>query len=294
MFCSFAFAQDMALLSTRIINDPVNMAMAGAGAASSGNISMSAFGNAATMGFYNGKLDAQASFGKWAPNGFMSSRTSFGVAGSLSKLFSLSLAGVYGSDHKYDLIDDFGIKYGTFKPYDMMVGAGVGITPSPNFGIGLNLRYGMEKIYDDTSLQAIMIDASFMYHTDGLNVSAGVRSLGPKVIDQADNQFSLPSAVNLSAYYSLNVSEGNVVGAGLDGNYFLSGGFAASAGVQYSWNDIIFARAGYHYGTSSASLPQFLGLGIGIKYLGVSANVSYLTLNKAIGNTVALSLGYSF
>ncbi|MCQ2146574.1 MAG: PorV/PorQ family protein [Bacteroidales bacterium] len=294
MFCASAFAQDMALLSTRIINDPVNMSMAGAASASSSNISMSAFGNAAAMGFYKGKLDAQASFGKWAPNGLMSSRASLGVAGRLGKVFSLSLAGVYGSNQEYDLIDDFGVNKGTFKPSDMMFGSGIGIAASSHFGIGLNFRYGIEKLYEDTSLRAIMVDASFMYHNEGLNVSAGVRSLGPKIIDQSDKPFNLPYAANLAAYYSLDIAEGNVLGIGVDGNYFLSGGITAAAGLQYSWNDIIFARAGYHYGTSAAPLPQFLGIGLGVKYYGVSANVSYVTLNKAIGNTVALSLGYSF
>jgi len=294
MFCVAVSAQDMALLSTTIPNDPVTMSMAGAGSASSSNISMSAFGNAAAMGFYDGKLDAQASFGKWAPNGSMSSRSSLGVATRLGKVFSFSVAGVYGAGQEYDLIDDYGVPSGTFKTSDMMVGAGIGIAATPHFGIGLNFRYGVEKLYEDTSLRAIMVDASLMYHNKGLNVTAGVRSLGPKIIDQTDKQFDLPYAANVAAYYALNIAEDNVLGIGLDGNYFLNGGISGAAGMQYSWKDIIFARAGYHYGTTSAPIPSYLGIGLGVKYFGVSMNVSYLTLNEAIGNTVAVSLGYSF
>lgn len=294
LICTAMSAQDMALISSRIINDPVNLATAGSSSASSANISMAAFGNAATMAFYEGKGDVQASFNRWAPDGQTSTRLSLGGGFRFGKVFSLAVAGVYGAGQEYQTVDDRGVPGGTVKPTDMMFSAALGIAASEHFGLGLNLKYADEKLYEDTSVKAIMVDASMMYHTGGLNVTAGVRNLGPKVHDQAERQYNIPTAANLAAYYALGIAEDHTLGFGIDGNYFFNGGISAAAGLQYSWKDMVFARAGYHYGTSSAPLPQYLGLGLGAKYYGVSLNVSYLTLNEALGNTIAVSLGYSF
>lgn len=294
MFCAAVSAQDLALISSQIINDPVNLATAGAASASSKNISMAAFGNAAAMAFHEGTGDIQVSYERWAPAGITSSRISFGEGMRLGKTFCLSIAGVYGMGQDYEIIDDRGVPSGSFKTSDMMIGAGVGIAASPNFGIGLNFRFANEKLYDDASVKAVMIDGSLMYHKDGLNISAGLRSLGPKVKDHSENEFSIPGAANIAAYYDIAPSEEHSIGFGADGNYFFNGGISFAAGAQYAWKDMVFARAGYHYGSKDAPLPQYLSLGLGAKYYGVSINLSYLTLNKAIGNTLALSLGYSF
>lgn len=294
MFCAAVSAQDMALISSRIINDPVNQAVAGAASASSDNIAMAAFGNAATMAFYDGKGDLQLSYSRWAPDGQTSDRITFGEGMRLGKAFSLAIAGVYGSGQEYELIDDRGVPSGTFKTSDMMLGAALGIAASEHFGLGFNFRYSSEMLYEDTSVRAIMVDASLMYHNNGLNVSAGVRSLGPKVHDQAETQFNLPYAVNLAAYYDMEFAEQHSLGFGIDGNYFLNGGISAAAGVQYSWKDTVFARAGFHYGNSGSPLPTNLALGLGAKFIGISVNVSYLTLNEALGNTLCVGLGYSF
>lgn len=294
MLCIALPAQDMALISSRIINDPVNMATAGSASASSRNISMSAFGNAATMAFYEGKGDIQASFNRWAPEGQLSTRLSLGGGFRLGKAFSLSAAGVYGAGQEYQAVDDRGVPGNMVKPSDMMLGLGIGIAASEHFGLGFNFRYSSEMLYEDTSVRAIMVDASLMYHNNGLNVSAGVRSLGPKVHDQAETQFNLPYAVNLAAYYDMEFAEQHSLGFGIDGNYFLNGGISAAAGVQYSWKDTVFARAGFHYGNSGSPLPTNLALGLGAKFIGISVNFSYLTLNEALGNTLCVGLGYSF
>ena len=68
----------------------------------------------------------------------------------------------------------------------------------------------------------------------------------------------------------------------------------AAAGVQYSFRDMVFARAGYHYGADKAVLPSFASAGLGVKFFGVELNVAYLFASDALGGTMTFGLGYSF
>ena len=69
---------------------------------------------------------------------------------------------------------------------------------------------------------------------------------------------------------------------------------AQALGAQYGWNDMVFARAGFHLGTGKAPLPTYASVGLGVKFVGVHLDVSYLLASKVLGNTLCVGIGYAF
>jgi len=294
ILCTSAFAQEQALLSSQISTDPVSMSMAGASTASAQRIAMSAFSNAAVMPFYSGKLDINASYNRWSPAGQLSNRGAFGAAFKVKDTFAMSVAGVYGTGQEYDIIDEYGAPQGTFKTSDMKFGVGLAFGFAEHYSLGVNASYAMEKLYEDYTIGGVLIGASFAYHGYGVTATAGISSVGPKVKDDSGNAFATPASAGAAVAYDLELPLDMALQFAADFSYYFNGGLGAAVGAQYSWNDMVFVRAGYHYGSSKSPLPQYVGMGVGAKFFGVHVDLSYITANMAVGNTVAVSLGYSF
>ena len=126
---------------------------------------------------------------------------------------------------------------------------------------------------------------------EGFNAAVGVRSVG-KILEDS-YMSSLPSslAVGLSYRYVTGIHS---IEALLDGDWFFSNNWGVSAGFSYGIKEIGFVRVGYRFASESAAVPSHLAVGLGLKYIGLSLDVSYITLNKVIGNTFQIGLGYSF
>lgn len=294
LFCGSAMAQELALGTSQIAKDPVLMATAGAASASSQNIALSAFSTAAVMPFSEGLGDVAVSYNRWAPAGQLSNRISAGTGFNFGKHFAFSVAGVYGTGQEYDVIDDNGVPTGTFKTSDMMFGVGLAAGLGEHVGFGVNAKYVRETIYEDYAANGVLVDASFAFHAKGLNVVVAGKNFGPKVKDSDGNTFRLPSSANVAAYYDLVIAEQHDLGFALSSDVFFNGGVTAALGLQYAWNDMVFVRGGYNYATAKAPLPSYAAVGLGAKFYGVRLDLSYLTASKALGNTLAVSLGYSF
>ena len=96
----------------------------------------------------------------------------------------------------------------------------------------------------------------------------------------------------------MSFADVHAVGVSLDADYYFALGFAAALGVEYSYADMAFVRAGYNMG-GEAVLPSFASIGAGVKFAGVELNLAYLlgfsTLHSvAAKNTLSIGLGYSF
>jgi hypothetical protein len=131
------------------------------------------------------------------------------------------------------------------------------------------------------------------FHLNGFNVAAGVANLGSGVTSAKGNVSKLPSSARLAASYELPVGPGTLAAA-LDADYYFSGKLGVSAGVHYGFKDLVFVRAGYRYATAGAAFPSHLALGLGVKWKGVGLDVSYLTANAQIGNSLCAGLSYRF
>ena len=279
---------------SKIERDPVAAGMGFAGAASARDVAWSAFGNSAAIPFYSGTLDAGAVFHSWAPDAASSDAFSLGAALRTSGQIGLSLGMARHSFERYDIVDDYGVEDGTFKPSAMVVNGGAGYRFSENFGGGVNLRYMRQKNYPAKTDDAFAVDVMFHYKPlPDLAVTAGIFSIGSGVKSAEGEKSVLPSSVKVAGDYAYASGDHSFRGD-LDLEYFFAGSFSAAVGVQYGYKGLAFLRGGWHYGAKDGVLPSFASIGAGCRLYGVKVDVAYITANKDIGGSLVIGLGYTF
>lgn len=284
---------DVAMPFLSIDRSPVSSAMAGAGMASSSEIAYASFRNSAVIPFSEKKADFGVSYQNWAPDGVKSTNLNLGAAMRFGKRIGISLGGAYQMGEKYTAMDNSGNPKGSFTPSDFIVNAGVGVKIANPFSLGANLRYASQSIADGVSYNAFAADVFALYRVAGVNITAGVTSVGSSVKSDNSGSFSLPSAAVVAGSYTVKAGESHGIGLNLDADYYFTGDFAASFGAQYAFKDMVFVRAGYHYGGDSV-LPSYASFGVGAAFKGIALNVSYLTASDGLKNTLNIGLGYSF
>lgn len=293
--CSYAQDKNSAHQFIRIPRDPANGAMAGAGSASTFTTSYSAFRNSAVIPFSDKTVDVGVSYQMWAPDGVKSNDVAAGVAYKVSDKFGFSVGFAYDMGAEMQTFDASGKSSGKFSPSDMMINAGLGFAFTEKIGAGVNVRYSSDKIADGVTSNGFGADVFVLYKAlPELNLTAGVSSFGSSVKDASGQTFSLPMSATIAGAYTAAIDEQNRVDVALDADYFFTGGLGAALGLQYSYDDLIFVRAGYHLGTDKAPLPSFATIGAGVKYSGFKLDVSFLTANPVIGNTLTIGVGVAF
>ena len=288
LFCTVNIsAQTIESLSfSRIERSPRAAALAGAGAASLQSAAYASFTNSAVIPFYEGTADFAAGYELWAPSLGAAHAMNFAGAYNFGRV-GVSLGGVYQMEQK-DLEG--------FRPAEVQVGAGFGIRVLPWLGLGVNARYVQENLFQGYSQNGFGLDAmALFFPVWGLTLTAGVANIGTKVKDSAGNAYPQPTSIVAAAAYYLVLGSRHAIEFMLDENYYLNSRTnAISVGMEYSYDRIAFARVGYRIATSGAAYPSHLGLGLGAEYKGFRLDVSFLTLSEAIGNSVAIGLGYRF
>ena len=69
-------------------------------------------------------------------------------------------------------------------------------------------------------------------------------------------------------------------------------------GIEYSYNDLFFARGGYHYNHENKGNLKYATIGGGLKYQMIDLAVSYIfsvgnsNANSALANTIRITLGF--
>ncbi len=283
-----------ALPFVRADRNPVTAAMGFGGVASASSPAYSSFRNSAAIPFSAEKTSSSFSYQNWAPEGVKSSNFNLGTAFKIGDRFGMSLGGAFQSGEAYDINDGSGSLRGTFSPYDFLVNAGFGFLITDALSFGANVRYASQTISDSDTYSAFCADAFVMYRLKNFNIAAGVSSLGTSVESVTGEPYPLPASVTLGASYSKTFSDVHGLEAVLDADYYLSGNLAMAAGVQYSYDDWLFLRAGRHQDFKASVLPSFLTFGLGFKFAGISIDGAFLTGSEALGNTMTLGLGYSF
>lgn len=289
-FASQAVAQTTvgateAMGSLRIARDPVLLSMAGAGSAmTASNQAWAAFGNPAAAAFSTKKLEAGFSYAGWAPHYASAQNLAAGLSGHVNEKFALTLGfarqGYPGLDFE---------TASAFKPSDLLIRAGVGVAFTESLAVGLTAGYMKEALLSDYSLSAFSVSALAQYRVAGLSVVAGVEHLGGKVGDG----YSLPSSVKLAAAYCLSFGESGLDVA-MDGDYYFSGNYGVSLGLNGCIGGIGFLRAGYRFASPGAVIPSHLGLGAGVALAGFNLDFTYLTASESLGGTWMVGLGYRF
>jgi len=113
-----------------------------------------------------------------------------------------------------------------------------------NLGVGLAYHYA----FDDLDKVSIEIDGNHLM---------------VPVYDSANGGAS---------YYGKSVLGGM-------GSSFSNKAYQVASGVEYTYNDMFFLRAGYHWETKGNGGSRFFTAGVGLKYVKIQFNFSYLAQN---------------
>ena len=238
-------------------------------------------------------LDVNASWYSWAPQGASSNDINVDAFARMSQ--RLALSGQFALDiaPRYDIYDAEGTKGGFYAPKDMLVKLGAAFRVTPNISVGADLRYMNSSLISKLSYSAFGADIIAAAAFGGARVAAGVTSLGTSVKASDGSAYGLPTAATVAGKYILTFAQKHSIDAGAQVDFFFKGGLRAGLGVEYGFNDLVFARVGYSLGLNSP-FPTYLSLGLGAKFSGISVNAAYLIGSSAIGNTLAIGAGYSF
>lgn len=286
-----AFSQDAstAMLFSRIDHDPVTTAMGGAGKVNTRNVAMSSFRSSAVIPFYEGLGDFALSYQDWAPSG--SRFMSFGGAVNIKKKLGIAIGASYGMGEAFEATTGIGSPTVSFRPYDLLLNLGVSCRLVNVMSLGVNVHHMRQSLYLDNGMSALSADLLLMAKLGGVKLSAGVCNLGNKVESASGPLYRIPASAAFVAGYEILFADRHAVEAEVDADWFFNDGVSVSAGICYVFNDMISARLGCHFGSF---LPDFVSVGLGVKFFGVRLDASYYFGSDSLSGTFAAGLGYSF
>lgn len=282
-----------ALPFTRIERDPANAALAGAGTAYAGSVAWKAFSDAATLPFYSGTLDAAVAYQRYAPGTAPSNNVLFGAAYKLQSGLALSIGYALDAGQSYPELGQYGEPVGTIKPKSHLLALGAGLGIAENLSLGVNLRYAVQKGAEKYS--GFSGDISLAWQPlEQLRVTAGAATLGTSLVSQDGYTYAQPASARVGACWNQLLGRDSSLDVMASGDFFFSRQYSAALGVQYAWRNMIYARCGYRMASAACVIPSHLGIGLGAIYQNFRLDLSLLTASKALGNTLALGLGYAF
>ena len=278
---------------TAVDYDPAGLAKGGASLLQTSSFAFASTANPAAVPFAEASADFAAVYSMWSPKGVKSNVMGVAGAYNIKEKFGVSAGFTYGMNPSYDIYDQAGAAKGSFRPSDIQVKAGFAYRFIPSLSVGVNAGYASSSLAEGVSYGAFTSDVFLMGSFSGFKVAAGVADLGTGVVAASGAKFQLPTRGVVALGYGADFAEKHQVNFEVDAEYAFYGAFSAAFGAEYGFNDMIFARAGYRYGGNSV-LPSFASVGAGVKVAGIKMNVAYLLANDLIGNTLSISLGYSF
>lgn len=281
------------LPSLMINQDPATLAMGSAGVAA-GADAFALQNNVAAMSFSEEKMSVQAGFGMWQP-GYAGMKT-IGLGG----MYSVSEKLAVGLDFKYLMMPSYSgitgngsaIRDSEFKPSEMNIAAGVSYAFIDCLSAGVTLRYAGSILAADAKGSAFGADFGLYFSKNSIHAGLSVNNLGTKV-KYSGNAYAQPMYVKAGAGYDLIMGASTLAFAA-EADILFAGGIMAGAGCEYSFKDLVFARAGYHYGNSVNVVPSHASAGLGLKIAGVTLDFAYLFVSKVLSNSLCVSLGYCF
>lgn len=278
-------AQNAALPFTRIDRNPRTSAFAGAGVASTNASAWGALNNAAQLSYLEGFGDAALGFQLWRPSADEDKTTNFG-GGAAFRFgdFGVALMGIY------DKCEPFA----GYNPSELLISLGASYNILDVVSVGLNARYAVQNLAANAKASGFSADLSIIGRIlDGFTAGVTVGSIGPKV-KGSEASFGQPAYARLGVAWNTALAEKHGIQLLLDGEYNFGAAAAVSAGAEYNYNHLVYARVGYRYAGQKALIPSHLGAGIGLQFKGFRLDASYITASEILGNTVNIGLGYSF
>ena len=268
--------------------DPAVAAMAGTRLSYAGSPAWAAYANPAILPFTNPGFVLTAGWQGWMPRHDGGNEFSVALGGNAGGL-GYSVAGSYLAGKAYDIISSTGTSQGNFTPSDLDIAAGIGVKITDQISAGASLRYLRSSLAPSQAYNVVGASLLATWRKDAVTLTAGLTDVGTQV----NGQSILPAAAALSGTYSTAVGVHGILG-GADARYYFAGGAAASFGVQYSYDRMVFLRAGARYNTSTIDLPTHASVGAGLRFGGVELCVAYLFASETLSGTILTGVTYSF
>lgn len=215
----------------------------------------------------------------------------FGEMGNIGlSIKSLDIGEIEQTSREYP--DGTGIM---FEPNFTVVGATYSKMLNDRISVGLGIKYVSETI-QFASTSGVAFDAGVSYsdfaNVKGLSIAIVLKNIAPKLryegsglyrkaevdSDARDDEylsiisaeFDFPASYEFAASYDYQLDKTNkfqIVGAFKNNNYWYN---EIRAGVEYSFNDLIFLRGGYIYNIDfdikNTDAPTDFTAGFGLKY----------------------------
>ncbi|MGN0191315.1 MAG: PorV/PorQ family protein [Candidatus Cryptobacteroides sp.] len=257
-------------------------------------------GNVAAMSLSDNLLDASVAFGLWQPSFSGDKLVSAGVRCKVYKGFSLGISFRDRIQNPYDITTSTGSasKDGSFTPKEYNLALGASYAFLHGLSAGVSLRFLRSALAPEASAMSFGADLAFAFSRTfgrhGASAGLSVNNLGTK-LKYGENSYSLPALVKIGAAYDYILDEkSSRVGVSAEFDALFKGGMMAGIGAEYTFREMLFVRAGYHYGDRAKAVPSYASAGIGVKFYGVSLDASYIFASETLGNSFGVSLGYSF
>ena len=251
--------------------------------------------NVASMSFFEGTAAVGVSYGMWQPSFANDKLMGAGAVARFGKL-AVGLAAKKLSQPEYTITNDNGVVSqvnGTFAPSETSVALGAAFAVTENISLGATGRMVQSELGTDARAGVFGADVAAFYSKDALSLGLSVNNIGGKV-NYGGDDYDQPMLAKAGGAYSLAFGETSALRASVEADLIFKGGFMAGAGAEYSYNDMIFARCGYHLGDNAKAVPSYASVGLGIKFAGVSLDAAFLTASETLGNSLFFGLGYSF
>ena len=245
-----------------------------------GNNSSALFSNPAGIAHIKG-FDAGISYIDWFMDSYISA---FTAAYNMSYLGSIGLMGIYTSvgDIEVTRVDRLGFVGETYNPgltgetispYFFALGVAYGRSITDKFSFGITAKYVTEDLGLEKTAN-MLFDGGLIYDTGfrTLKLAAVVRHFGPD-IKFVEKAFPPPQTfdIGISAYIlgpnnpMVVNSENQKLLVSFDLTHPRDYAQQYNAGIEYSFNDLIFLRGGYKINYDEEGLT--LGFGINLKRL---------------------------
>lgn len=275
--------------------DPYSHSMGGA-TLTLGENAFTAVNNASAMALTQNKGYIGAAYNTWQPDFQNNSNIGFAGFVKLGQKFSLGLGGKIFGYESYNIANDKGGTSGTYTPKESAFEVAGAYTISENFAAGINVRMISSDLGKDASASSVAADISVTYMKDALKLAAAVTNIGGEM-DYGYGGYKLPSMTKFGANYTLDLAPENTLAFNVEGDLVMEpSAFMAAVGAEYSYNNIINVRAGYHVG-DEAVIPSYGSVGIGVKFAGLNLDAAYLFgggENSTLNGSFGIALGYRF
>lgn len=249
--------------------------------------------NVAAISLTDKTMDVQVGLGLWQPS--YADLMTIGVGG----IYRLGKLG-FGLDFKMLRMPPYGsvsgngsdIRDSEFSPGEMGIAAGFSYAIIDCLSAGVTLRYADSKLAEEASAAVFGADIAVYFEKNGITAGLSLNNLGTKV-KYAETSYSQPMMLKLGAGYDLKLGT-SALDFDAEADVLFAGGVMVGAGCEYSFKDMVFARAGYHFGSSANAVPSYASAGLGLKFFGAQLNFAYLFGSDVLSSSLCVSLGYTF